>query len=246
MRLVHATGEQEGLIDTRFALVHGDPVFQRGGIADDAGREMRHHRIAIARKARGGGDHLLDGCAFDMGDVDARACGQQVAEILDLFGGARHHLDRIALEECLNLRADRAGGAGVVSFLRKFKSDMIGSQRRIRGSRPSIVGDQGLEAVLIIFRVDTGGFGRGDIGGVSVDREGRGLAPFGEIGVGLGRAHLHRRAIDRLFETLGQGHLAAPAALADDDLCGDVPPIDDCDIVMDDSLSLGDPLNRES
>jgi hypothetical protein len=56
---------------------------------------MRHHLEAFAAQARGGGDHVLDRRAVDMGDVDARAGGQERAEILDLLGGARHHLDRV-------------------------------------------------------------------------------------------------------------------------------------------------------
>ena len=55
-----------------------------------------------------GGDHVLDRRAFDMGDVDAGAGGQQVAEILDLFGGARHDLDRVAVKKRLDLAV--AGG----------------------------------------------------------------------------------------------------------------------------------------
>jgi hypothetical protein len=91
------------------ALVAGDPVRQRGAVLDDAGGEMRHHGTPRVREAARGGDHVVDGSPLDMGDVDARAGGQKVAEILDLLGGARHHLDRVAAQERLHLR----GGAGV-------------------------------------------------------------------------------------------------------------------------------------
>ena len=81
MRPGDATGQQQRLIDPGLALVAGDPVGQRGLVLDDPRREMRHHRIAVACQAVGGGDHVLDRGALDMGDIDAGAFGQQVAEI---------------------------------------------------------------------------------------------------------------------------------------------------------------------
>ena len=111
MRVGHATGQQQRLLDVGLALIAGDPVGERGAVLDDARREMRHHRKAFGVDPFGGGDHVLDRRALDMGDIDAGAFGQQGAEILDLLGGARHHLDRVILEEGLDLTIDgRVGG----------------------------------------------------------------------------------------------------------------------------------------
>jgi hypothetical protein len=60
---------------------------------------MRHRLEAFVAQAPGGGDHVLDLGPVDMGDVDARAGGQERAEILHLLGGARHHLDRVILDQ---------------------------------------------------------------------------------------------------------------------------------------------------
>ena len=109
----HTTGQQQRLLDVGLTLIAGNPVGQRLLILDDPRREMRHHRIAFGIDALGGGDHVFDWRAFDMGDVDAGSGGQQVAEILDLFGGARHHFDRIVLEESLDLTI----GGGKPGFL---------------------------------------------------------------------------------------------------------------------------------
>ena len=42
MRLCHAAREQQGLVNAGFALIHGDPIAQRGLIFDDPCGEMRH------------------------------------------------------------------------------------------------------------------------------------------------------------------------------------------------------------
>jgi hypothetical protein len=77
-----------------------------------------------SRRRRAVRDHVLDLGPVDMGDVDAGAGGQERAEILDLLGGARHHLDRVILDQ----RRDIAMGGGVVApaapGLRKDKRAM--------------------------------------------------------------------------------------------------------------------------
>jgi hypothetical protein len=100
MRGGDATRKKEALTDAH-VLVAANPVQKGGLVLDDAGREMRHHIKAFGPDALGGGDHLFDGGAFDMGDVDAGAFRQDRAEVFHLFGGAGHHLDRIAVEEGL-------------------------------------------------------------------------------------------------------------------------------------------------
>ena len=119
MRRGHTTGQQKRLFHTGFALIHGDPVFQRGFVFDDARREMRHDIIAFARDARGGFHHVFNRRAFDMGDIDTGALGQQIAEILDLFCGARHDLDGIAIQKGLNLRSHNGAGLGFLFKVQK-------------------------------------------------------------------------------------------------------------------------------
>ena len=121
----HASGQQERLFHARFALVHGDPVFQGGGILDDAGREVGHHVIAFGGDAFGGFNHFRDRSALDMGDIDAGAGGQQGAEILDLGGGAGHHLDRVALQEGLDMGG---GGFCLVAFALEIQQSHRGLQ----------------------------------------------------------------------------------------------------------------------
>ena len=64
-----------------------------GPAGEAAGRDVRHDREALAREAPGGGEHLGEVGAVDMGEVDARALGQDGAEVLDLRRRARHDLD---------------------------------------------------------------------------------------------------------------------------------------------------------
>ncbi len=100
-----AAGEEQRLLHLGLAPVAGDPVGEHRLVPDDARREMRHDLVALAGQALRGRHHVLDRGAVDMGDVDAGARGQEIAEVLDLLGGARHHLDRIALQEGLDLGA---------------------------------------------------------------------------------------------------------------------------------------------
>ena len=44
-------------------------------------------------------DHVLDGRALDMRDIDPGAFGQKIPEIFHLFRRARHNLDGIILAE---------------------------------------------------------------------------------------------------------------------------------------------------
>jgi hypothetical protein len=83
---------------------------------------------ASARSLRRAGawrsDHVVDLGPVDMGDVDARAGGQERAEILDLLGGARHHLDRVILEQGREYRHGRGDAAAGRPGLRKDKRAM--------------------------------------------------------------------------------------------------------------------------
>ena len=56
----HAAGQQQRLLDTRLALVAGDPVCERRLILDDPRREMRHDRIALIGQTPRGGDHVVN------------------------------------------------------------------------------------------------------------------------------------------------------------------------------------------
>ena len=99
----HTTGQQERLIDACLALIAGDPVNERCLILDDSGGKMRHDLVAVARQPPGGRDHIRDWSALDMGDVNPGPFRQEIAEILDLFGGPRHDLDGIILKKRLKL-----------------------------------------------------------------------------------------------------------------------------------------------
>ena len=55
----------------------------------------------------------------------------------------------------------------------------------------------------------------------------RTAAPFGEVGVAVPGADRHGTGVDRLDEALRQLALLGPAALADNHLGRDVPPVDD-------------------
>ena len=68
-------------------------ALELGAVGDAAGREVRHHREALVGEAAGGREHLGEFGAVDVREVDAGAGGQDGAEVLDLGGGARHHLD---------------------------------------------------------------------------------------------------------------------------------------------------------
>ena len=114
VRLGHAACEQKRLIHIRFALIAGDPIGQRLLVLDDARREVGHHGIAFGLQSLRGGDHILDRRALDMSDIDARAFGQKGAEILNLLGGAGHHLNGIILEKRLDLPID-GGRCGFVT-----------------------------------------------------------------------------------------------------------------------------------
>jgi hypothetical protein len=65
---------------------------ERAGKCGIGSKPSSRRRLAVR-------DHVLDLGPVDMGDVDARAGGQERAEILDLLGGARHHLDRVILDQ---------------------------------------------------------------------------------------------------------------------------------------------------
>ncbi|MNE53230.1 hypothetical protein D3C80_1479420 [compost metagenome] len=97
---VEATGQQKRLSDASIVHITADPVFQRCLVADEAGGNMRHHRVAVFGEPFCRRDHVLDRRAVDMGDIDAHSGRQEFAKILDLGRGARHDLDRIAVEKC--------------------------------------------------------------------------------------------------------------------------------------------------
>ena len=105
MGRVHATGEQERLIDTRLTLIARDPVGQHSLIFDDAGGEVGHHGIAVFGQTLGGCHHVFDGRAFDVRNVDACAFRQERPEVFHLFGGAGHDLDGVTLQERLHFGA---------------------------------------------------------------------------------------------------------------------------------------------
>jgi len=81
------------LFHVGFTLIHGDPVFQRGLVFDDARREMGHDIIPLSRNAAGRVDHVLYGRAFDVGYVHTRACRQQRSEVFHFGRCAWHDLN---------------------------------------------------------------------------------------------------------------------------------------------------------
>ena len=99
MRVGNAARQQQRLINASVTLVTVDPFLKRGGIFDDTRREMWHRIKPFVPQTRGGGDHILDRGALDVGDIDAGARRQEIAEIVDLFRRARHDLDRISFQE---------------------------------------------------------------------------------------------------------------------------------------------------
>ncbi len=93
MRLRHTACEKQGLFNASFALVHGDPIAQRGFVFDDPRGEMRHDGKPFACDTLGSGHHVFDCRAFDMGNIHARCGRQKLPKICDFLSRARHHLD---------------------------------------------------------------------------------------------------------------------------------------------------------
>ena len=224
-RLVIPTGKQQRLIDASLALIACDPVHKLRFVGNPARREVRHDREAVVRDALGSRDHVLDRRAFDMGDIDPGALGQDRAEILDLLRGARHHLDRKAPDELGNATV----GPGR-RFARKQIND-LGHPRHLRsvwgtlGVRPAFVRDQDLDPFRIVVPIQ---FRRSficDSFVVTFDLAHVDFAPFREIGIVILRANLHRASVNGLLEPFGQGGFGRTPPLADDDLRRDVPPI---------------------
>jgi hypothetical protein len=87
--------------------------------------------------------------------------------------------------------------------------------------------DEGDEPFAVVGRFQFGGGRVGFRLQVVGNRHRIGLAPFGEVVVRLRRAGAHGAHVDRLGEAQRQFPLGARAALLDDDLGGDVAPVDD-------------------
>ena len=88
---------------------------------------MRHYRKAVRVQPLGSGDHFFDWGAFDVGYVDAGACGQQRFEIFNLFCRAWHYLTRVALKERFHLDGGRCGGKGVTGSIGRGGAASIGA-----------------------------------------------------------------------------------------------------------------------
>src|SRR5439155_21564852 len=87
--------------------------------------------------------------------------------------------------------------------------------------------DQSDQPLAVVFRVEFL-VSPLDLGfDVIADRNRIGLAPFGQVVVGAAGAGAHGAHVDRLGEAQRQFALGVLPALLDDDLCGDVAPIDD-------------------
>ncbi len=99
VRFGNAACQKQRLRDASLALVARDPVGKRGCVFDDPCGEVWHDVVAVVSEPFSSGYHVRDGRAFDVGDVDAGAFWQQDFEIFDLFGGARHDLDGVVLEQ---------------------------------------------------------------------------------------------------------------------------------------------------
>ena len=97
-RLGDAAADEQRLIDPGLSPVACDPVGERRAVGDDARGKMRHHVETLSGEARRRRHHVLDRGAVDMRDVDPRPGRKQGAEVLDLAGRARHHLDGEAAE----------------------------------------------------------------------------------------------------------------------------------------------------
>mgnify|MGYP006902154061 CR=1 FL=1 len=97
-------------------------------------------------------------------------------------------------------------------------------------SRPPIGIDKRPESGIVIRRVETRGLGLGDRLGLTLDLAHRGLAPFGQVGVGVACADPHRDPVDRLLEAFRQRHLGPAPSFPDDHLGGNVPPVDDLNL----------------
>ena len=131
-RAVDAAGDHQRLADADVG-VGGDAGVEFGRGGDAAGREVRHDGEALVDQAAGGGEHVGEVGAVDVGEVDAGAGGQDGAEVVDLGGGARHHLDGEVLEQ----RRDRGGArvaAGAVGRRTKSRIFAIRVLRRVRVS----------------------------------------------------------------------------------------------------------------
>jgi hypothetical protein len=197
---------------------------------------MRHRLEAFVAQAPRGGDHVLDLGAVDMGDVDARAGGQQRAEILDLLGGARHHLDRVILDQ----RRDGAMGGAMAGTRparlaegQKGHEDLPECGQVRPGSKCSRAAGANPSASISVFSASASKVASRRAASALAMSEGSPSslahlhpAPFAQVGVLVLGADAHGDAVDGLLETFGQGRLRATTALAHDDLGGDVPPVD--------------------
>ena len=104
--------------------------------------------------------------------------------------------------------------------------------------------DEGFKAFGVIGRFDLGSLGLGHLHLLAFNRKGFGFAPFGQIGIGIFGADFHRTAVDGLFKAFGQLDLGSRAAFADDDLGGDVAPVNDDNVGhrCDSDLKAADPV----
>lgn len=141
IRLVHTASQKQRLRNARLALVALDPVFQHRLVLDDACRDVRHDRKAVLVQTPGRRHHVLDRCALDMRDVNARAGRQKSLEIFYLGGGAWHHFNREAVKE----RPQRTGINGAFAT-RSFQN--VQHDRRLLRARSEIVYNDALKARL--------------------------------------------------------------------------------------------------
>jgi hypothetical protein len=95
-----------------------------------------------------------------------------------------------------------------LKFISAIMASQIRFQARIRAHAQPSLSISALSAP-VVFGVEPRGLGRGDLLRVALDRVGRGLAPLGQIGIGVGGPGFHRGAVDGLLEAFGQRRLGA-------------------------------------
>lgn len=96
-----------------------------------------------------------------------------------------------------------------------------------------VIGNERFDFLCVVFGIEARRLGFCDLIRVAFDTEWCCLAPRRHISVIIFRAHFHGASVNRLFEPLGQRHFRAPAPFADNDLCWNVAPENDCDVGHD-------------
>ncbi len=222
VRFIYAARQKQGLGNTDICIAF-DPVFQRRAVRDDAGREVGHYRKSLVIQALGGLDHFFNRSAVEVGNVNAGALRQDLAEVFDFGGRTWHNLDREAVKE--TRQSAVASGCRRCFALEVQDCHEVLPVHAEGPLCPAIIVDQCLDPDLIVFRLDSRNFRDCDLFIVTFDRIGFRFAPFGQIRVSILRADLHGSAIDRLFESLGQLDFMTTTALATNHLSGDVAPV---------------------